>query len=166
MRARAIRLAKGWNAQYSEPGLSSFNIEALAWECIEEMRQPEALAVFFSYATKELAGGETDDPVDVSGPIRLLLDQDEVVARLETASGLIQRALDHEDEETIAREALAQLFWDYVEPPSGSNSKATIADALRKGKTLSIGSTGLVAGTSTGSRALKQTRPYGDATAR
>ena len=36
MRAKVIRLAKAWNKQYSQPGLCSFNIEALALEAIKE----------------------------------------------------------------------------------------------------------------------------------
>ena len=33
-RARVVRLAKAWNKQYTQPALSSFNIVALALECI------------------------------------------------------------------------------------------------------------------------------------
>ena len=29
VRAKIIRLAKGWNTQFAQPGLCSFNIEAL-----------------------------------------------------------------------------------------------------------------------------------------
>jgi hypothetical protein len=50
VRAHAIRLAKGWNTQYDRPGLSSFNIEAIAWECVEKsMNDAEALHEVFAY---------------------------------------------------------------------------------------------------------------------
>jgi len=164
VRARAIRLAKGWNAQFAKPGLSSFNIEAIAWECVEEsMSEAEALAELFGYGAKQLAGSETDDPAGVSGPIRLLLDKGEVVKRLERASELMHTALDNEDDETVAKDALAELFWESVTPATGNRSKAEFADALRKGKSFSVGPTGLTVGASEGIKALKATRSYGDA---
>jgi hypothetical protein len=162
-RARAVRLMKGWNAQYANPGLSSFNIEALAWECIEEaIGEAEVLAELFTYAAKGLAGGETDDPAGVSGPIRLLLDQDEVVARIEKAAELLRQAIDQDEDEEAVREALAEVFWDYVTPAEGSTSKASYADALRRGKTLSVGQSGLSVGAAAGTKPLKRTRSYGD----
>jgi hypothetical protein len=164
VRARAIRLAKGWNAQFAKPGLSSFNIEAIAWECVaESMSEAEALAEFFGYGAKQLAGPETDDPAGVSGPIRLLLDKDQVVNRLERASELMHAALDQEDDEPRAKDALAELFWEFVTPTTGNRSKASFADALRKGKSFSVGPTGLTVGASEGSKVLKSTRSYGDA---
>ena len=55
VRARVIRLAKGWNTQYSEPGLCSFNIEALALNCItEEHGVPDGLAELFRFAASDL----------------------------------------------------------------------------------------------------------------
>jgi hypothetical protein len=127
------------------------------------MNEAEALAELFAYGAKELAGGETDDPADVSGPIRLLLDRDQVVNRLEIAASLMQRALEHEDDQTGAREALSELFWDYVEPPKGSSSKAAFASELRKGKSLGVGTGGLTLGA--GRISLKPTRSYGDESA-
>lgn len=164
VRAHAIRLAKGWNGQYEKPGLSSFNIEALAWESVEgTMSDAEALTEVFAYGAKELAGGETDDPAGVSGPIRVLIDRREVVKRLVHASDLMGRALDAGDDKDAAREALAELFWDYIEPPESSTSKAAYADALRREKTLSVGPAGLTIGAAAGTKPLKPTRSYGDA---
>jgi hypothetical protein len=165
VRARAIRLAKGWNHQYDKPGLSSFNIEALAWECVEEsMTVGDALQELFTYGAKELAAGETDDPAGVSGAIRLLVDRTEVVARLEHAADLMTRAMDAGDDDQAARSALSQLFWDYVDAPkSGASSKAALADALRRGETMSVGAKGLAIGSTAEAQQLKRTRPYGDA---
>ena len=163
VRARVVRLAKGWDAQFKSRAVSSFNIEALALECVDQsMTEALALAEVFSYGAKTIeANGETDDPAHVSGPIRLLLDRDVVVARLQKAAELMSRAIDHEDDEGIVREALAELFWDYVSPPEGSTGKAAVAAAARSGSTFSVGGSGLVVGS--GVRELKQTRSYGDA---
>jgi hypothetical protein len=164
VRARAIRLGKGWNQQYERPGLSSFNIEALAWECVEEsMNEGEALHEIFAYGSKELVGHDTDDPARVSGPIRLLIDRDEVVKRLEKAAGLMQRALDADGvDDDEAQEALSELFWKYVDPPAGSSNKAAFAVRLRSGEGVRVGATGLTLGSGA---ELKRTRSYGDAEA-
>jgi hypothetical protein len=164
VRARAIRLAKGWNQQYERPGLSSFNIEALAWECVgESMSEGEALHEIFAYGAKEIAGHDTDDPAGVSAPIRLLIDRDEVVKRLEKAAGLMQRALDAEGvDDDDAQEALSELFWKYVDPPAGSSNKAAFAARLRTGEGVRVGATGLTFGSGTD---FKRTRSYGDAEA-
>jgi hypothetical protein len=162
VRVRAIRLAKGWNQQYERPGLSSFNIEALAWECVEEwMGEGEALHEIFAYGAKELAGHDTDDPAGVSGPIRLLIDRDDVVKRLENAAAPMQRALDADGvDDDEAQDALSELFWKYVDPPAASSDKAAFASRLRTGEGVHVGSAGL----SLGSGAeLKRTRSYGDA---
>lgn len=55
-RARVVRLAKAWNKQSSDPALSSFNIVALALECITtSMPIDEARMVFFEHAAASLA---------------------------------------------------------------------------------------------------------------
>ena len=66
-RAKIIRLAKGWNSQYSRPGLCSFNIEALALCCIDkEHGVPDGLAEFFRFAASDLKKHLTPDPAGVS----------------------------------------------------------------------------------------------------
>ena len=48
-RARVVRLAKAWNNQYSQPGLCSFNIEALALAALDGERDlAQGLATLFS----------------------------------------------------------------------------------------------------------------------
>ena len=164
-RARAVRLAKGWNQQYVRPGLSSFNIEALAWECVDEsMSESDALDEIFAYGAKELAGQDTEDPAGVSGPIRPLIDRDDVVTRLQSAAGLMHRALDADGvDEQEAQDALSELFWKYVEPPAGSSNKSAVAARLRTGEGVRVGATGLTLGSGT---ELKRTRSYGDAETR
>lgn len=87
----------------------------------------------------------------------------EAVGRLEKAAGLMSRALDHEDDEKLAREALAELFWKYVDPPKGSTSKAAFAAAARSGEGLSVAQGLKLDG---GGRPLKVTRSYGDGPSR
>lgn len=98
-----------------------------------------------AYGAKELAGHDTDDPARrVSGPIRLLIDRDEIVKRLEKAAGLMQRALDADGvDNDEAQEVLSGLFWKYVDPPAGSSSKAALAARLRTGEGVRVGRTGL-----------------------
>ena len=133
-RARVIRLAKGWNKQYSEPGLSAFNISVLALNAVElGMGIATGLAAFFEYAARDLKAHLTPDPAGVSGGIKLLHERDIVVQRLAHAAGLIRQALDHDADEDVVREALADLYHSYVNRPSGSTSMGAFADVLRKG---------------------------------
>ena len=134
VRAKVIRLAKGWNTQFAEPGLCSFNIEALALSCIgEEHGVPDGLAEFFRFAASDLKKHLTPDPAGVSKPVKLLLERDAVVGRLNGAAEHMRDALDNDDDKTKVQEAMASLYWKYVDPPEGSNSKEAIASALRSG---------------------------------
>ena len=160
-RAKIIRLAKVWNKQASKPGLCSFNITALALACITEgMGIATGLAVFFDYAANDLKRHFTPDPAGVSPPIKLLEDRDVVIGRLERATKKMDDALTHDDDEDAVREALSSLYGQYVDPPTGSSSKAAFASALRKGNS-SVGiSGGLIIGTQS-KVPLKTTRSYG-----
>jgi len=164
VRARVIRLGKAWNYQYSEPGLCSFNVVALALEEITEpMPLDEAVTLFFDYAATAVGKGRTHDPADVSPPIKLLLRQTVVVARLRKAADGLADALDHDDDDEAVDEALSEVFFNYVKPPAGSRSE--LVNALRHNNY------GLVAGAVPGlsfarpgvsaARPLKPTRAYG-----
>lgn len=162
-RARAVRLGKGWDCQYEERALSSFNSECLAYEAVTDgMDESEALAATFRHGATTLAVSNTPDPADVSPPIKLLLDRTTVVDRLIKAANLMDRAHDNDQDEDEVREALADLFWECVKPPTGSTSKSAFAHALTSNQGLGVGAGGLTlhgAGTS-----LKRTRAHGDAT--
>ena len=133
-RARIIRLAKCWNSQYSNPGMCSFNIEALALACIEEgMGVASGLAAFFKYAVDDVRLHNTPDPAGISKPIKLKVDRDLMVGRLENARDLIQHSLDNDSDETTVRTTLAELFWKHLSPPPGTESKSAMANELRKG---------------------------------
>lgn len=161
MRARTVRLAKAWNRQYSEPGLSSFNIEALALECTTEaVSIGEALTTWFEYAASEIEDADTEDPAGVSPPIRLQEDRETVVSRLQTAAGHMRTALDNDDDEEIVTEELAAVFWKYIKRPAGDQSKAAMASALRSGNSGFNRAGQYVAGAAVAT--LKTTRPFGD----
>ena len=161
VRAKVIRLAKGWNTQFAEPGLCSFNIEALALGCIrEEHSVPDGLAEFFRFAASDLKKRLTPDPAGVSKPIKLLMERDTVVGRLEQAAKRMKAALEDDDDKTTVQEAMAGLYWKHVSPPSGSASKEAIASALRSGNS-ALGVSGGALSLGSGGPSLKPTRSYG-----
>ena len=160
VRAKVIRLAKGWNTQLTQPGLCSFNIEALALSCItEEHGVPDGLGEFFRYAASDLKKRLTPDPAGVSKPIKLLMDRDVVVGRLERAAKKMRDALDNDDDKERVQEAMAGLYPNYISPPSGGNAKEAIASALRRASpALGVSGGALSFG---GGPSLKPTRSYG-----
>ncbi len=159
LRARVTRLAKAWNKQWSKPALSSFNLEALAWEYVddEDVSLDEALAGFFAYARDEVEAGDTEDPAGVSEPIRLLESRETAVKRLSAAAEQLERALANDDDEEIVRDALSSVFHDYVDPPAGS--KSALARVLTSGNS-GVGATkaGIAVGTGA---AVRTTRAFG-----
>ena len=161
MRAKVIRLAKAWNKQYSQAGLCSFNIEALALEAIkEEVGVADGLAAFFKYAASDLAKRQTPDPAGVSGPIKTLIDREVVSGRLTKAAETLETAI-KSDNENDARDALANVYWVYVAPSPGSSSKAAFAKALREGNSAIKVVPGGLSILNSGGVALKTTRSYG-----
>ena len=126
LRALTIRLAKGENVRYSEPALCSFNIEALALGAIqEESGTGRALAAFFGYAARELDKRLTPDPAGVSPAIKLLVDRETAVKRLQRACDIIVPVLDSDDECQIRNE-LNKLWPDHIdacEPDGGWNKE-------------------------------------------
>jgi hypothetical protein len=161
LRARTARLAKAWNKQWANGNraLSSFNIEALVWQYIDDASVPldEALAGWFAYAHDELKTGRTKDPAGVSEDIKLLLPKQTVLRRLASAADRLEQALEVEDDEAKVKDLLAGVYPHYVEPPA--QSKSAMAAALREGNQgVGVSKTGLVVG---GGTALKTTRSYG-----
>lgn len=161
LRAKVIRLAKAWNKQYSLPGLCSFNIAALALEAVkEDMSVAEGLAAFFEYSAGDLAKRRTPDPAGVSGPIKTLIDRDQITGRLSKASETFKSALESDNEDD-AHDALASVYWVYVNPSKGSSSKAAFAKTLREGNSgVKVVPGGIAIG-SAGGVALKTTRAFG-----
>jgi hypothetical protein len=102
----------------------------------------------------------TPDPANVSPPIKILIDRNSVVLRLEQASERMEEALAHDNDETAVHEALSSVYWKYVQPPAGSTSKAAFANILRSGNSGVSISSGLIMATPS-TLPLKTTRAYG-----
>jgi hypothetical protein len=162
LRARTVRLVKGWDAQYSERALVPFNIEALALETITEtMSIGAAVTRWFEYAARELRKANTKDPAGVSPAIKLLLERNAVVSRLESVAKHMREALDHDDDEDAVTEQLAVVFYKYVQKPGSDSSKAALASSLRGGNTsLNRAGAYVTAGAAAGH--LKTVRSHGD----
>lgn len=161
LRAKVIRLAKAWNKQYSQPGLCSFNITALALEAVkEEVSVADGLVAFFKYAASDLAKRQTPDPAGVSAPIKTLIEREVIAGRLSKAKETLEAAL-KSDNENDARDALASVYWVYVDPSPGSSSKAAFAKALREGNSAVRVVPGSISIAGSGGVALKATRAYG-----
>jgi len=161
LRAQTIRLVKAQIRQYNSPGVCSFNAEALALECINrEISLGLAVTEWFEYASKELKKADTKDPAGISKPIKLLLDRDVVVERLENVAHHMRTAIDHDDDEDAVVEELAIVFWKYVQKPVGATSKASFASALREGNR-GFNRAGVFAPT-VGASTLKTVSSYGD----
>lgn len=162
LRARTIRLAKAWNKQFDSPGLSSFNIEALALEAIKHvMRIGEAVTVWFEHSAKEVKKGDTRDPADVSPPVKLLLDRNVVVGRLEKAARHMRKAVDNDEDQDTVIEEVAAVFTEYVQRQAGAGSKAEIASALRSGNS-GFNRAGAYVGAAASAKPLKSVRSFGD----
>ncbi|MGH9157032.1 MAG: hypothetical protein ACRD1K_14600 [Acidimicrobiales bacterium] len=133
-RARVVRLAKAWNKQHADPALSSFNIVALALECITtSMPIDQALLVFFDHAASSLAIRRTEDPAGVSGQIKLEGTKDVAIARLAAARDHLAAAIDASDDLDVVATELHKVFWNFLPEPPGSTSKAGLADLMRQG---------------------------------
>lgn len=160
-RARVTRVVKSWNKQWAHGNraLSSFNIEALAWEYVADTSESleEAVSGWFAYARDEIDEGLTKDPAGVSPAIKLLLKKDDVLKRLSGAAERMQHALaaDEDGDEEKVRDLLSGVFRAYVEAPA--QSKSALAAALRTG---AIGATsrGITIG---GVNPMKPTRAFG-----
>jgi len=161
MRAKVIRLAKAWNKQYSEPGLCSFNIEALALQAIkEEVGVADGLVTFFNYAASDLSKRQTPDPAGVSAPIKTPIERETAASRLGKAAETLETAL-NSDNENDARDNLASVYWVYVTTSPGSSSKAAFAKALREDNSVVRVVPGSILIAGSGGVALKATRAYG-----
>lgn len=133
-RARVVRLAKAWNKQFSAPALSSFNIVALALEAITEPEAiDKALLRFFDHAAAVISVRRTDDPANVSGPIKLEVPKATAVARLESARDHLAAAIDHDTDPQVVSAELHAVFWNYLPEPIASASRGEIAQMLRTG---------------------------------
>ena len=157
-RRRTARLAKAWNKQYSQPGLSSFNIAALALEAdLGAATEARALLAWFDHAAEALSERRTADPAGVSGAIKLLVLKGTIVQRLERARDHLRNALEHDDDPDVVGEELGRVFWCYKEVLPSVASRPTwrgaaSLDAVR------VSAVGLTLGSG---RPLKSQRAFG-----
>ncbi len=159
-RAHAIRLAKGENKEHGQPALSSFNIEALALESVEDGQSLAAsLLSIFEYGASDLRKRRTPDPADVSPPLKTLIDREKAADRLERAGKLLREALDSDEDEEKVRGALHRLFPSYVK--TLPEAKASLAKLAAAGNG-AFGLAGLPAVGETQAR-LKSTPAFGNA---
>jgi hypothetical protein len=143
-RRRVIRLAKAWNKQFTQPGLSSFNTSAIALASVQpRFGLAEALQRFFADAAASLATGRnTPDPAGVSPPLKLLMPRTTIVRRLRAATDALADALAHDDDPGAVQAGLHQVLWDYVDAPGGSQLAQAVA-ALRPRTPVATTSLGL-----------------------
>lgn len=156
-RARVIRVVKGWNKQFSEPAVCSFNIEALALQSVEMgVGFAESLLSLLEYGERDLKRRQTPDPAGVSPPIKTLVARQQAADRFGRAASQLREALDNDDDECKALAALFKMFWKYIEP---CESDKTLRDSLTVGGS-NFTTAGVVA-TSASGRRQRTTRSYG-----
>ena len=162
-RQHVVRVAKAQAKQFADPAVCSFNIAALAWECIE-LAEPldRALLRFYEYASSSLARHLTKDPAGVSEPIKVS-DRNLAVTRFRRVADAIALAIDAGDDSEKVQDTLAAfgVFWKLIQP-TPAPAAAAVHKAVSGGDPLSITKNGtLVAGTTGCSTRVKSTRSYG-----
>ena len=161
-RARAIRLAKAENKKNTFVPLSSFNLEAFGLMFVNDtMNEVEALLALWSMGAKDLENRLTPDPAKVSAAIKVA-DRDRAVGRLARAASKLESALEHDDEEQLVREALHDLWPEFVAEQPGADTKARLVARIRAQKSLSFGPAGLTSFASSGVEFTKRPRSYGE----
>ena len=163
-RARVIRLVKGWNKGFSDPGLSGFNITALALEAVAQAGTlGETVAGFFEYAASSLKQRRTKDPAHVAPDLKLLGDREVVIGRLERAGKKMRHALANDVDKNEVEATLAGLYPKCPAFSEESLARERMAENLRMGHSPTLTSGGLTF-ISSGSVAkpIKVTRAYGN----
>lgn len=162
-RRHVVRVAKAQVKQFVEPAVCSFNIAVLAWECFEAGEDiAAALHRFFDYAARELSIHQTKDPAGVSPAIKVP-NRNVAVKRFRKVADSIELAIDAGDDDEKVQEILCDfgVFWKLIDPPAGTSANS-IANGIATGRSLAIGTSGLLTTTPSGaSTSLKSTRSYG-----
>jgi len=159
--ARIVRLGKANNGAYPNPALCSFNIEAFALESVQRGDIALNLLHFFEYAAEDLSRRSTPDPAGVSAPIKLQVDRSVAVGRMVKAGEALARALAHDSDEGIVREALAEVFPQQLALPDVSPYLTRLENELNHGsRDIRAGSVIGVLPSAIG-HAVKPTRSHG-----
>ena len=143
-RRHVVRIAKAQVKQFAVPAVCSFNIAALAWECIE------------------LAEHLSADPAEISPSIKVK-DRNIAVKRFRKTADNLKLAIEAGDDDTKVLEALTEfgVFWELLDPPAGSSCSA-VNGAIASGSALSIDTSGILKTGTIASTPLKTTRSYGN----
>ncbi|THV41165.1 hypothetical protein [Glycomyces buryatensis] len=160
IRRKIIRLAKAWNKQYTEPGVSSFMLSVWAYEFVTPgMGVADGLLALFKGAAQRIKAHQaTPDPVGVSANLKLLMPAGTVQVRLRKAAEGLQDALSDDSDTDKVASALAAVFPHYVTPPK-SRQLAETAALLSRRTTIPAPALGV-----SGSPVLiPPTRSYGEA---
>ena len=157
-RRKVIRLAKAWNNQFVNPGVSSFHLSVWAWEFVEPgMGVAKGLRALFHGAANRLESHQaTPDPLGVSANLKLLRPADDVRQRLRKAADALGESLDNDADDRTVRAALNRVFWNYVDEPK-SHVLAAAATSLSHRKPVAAATLGLSSITAT----IPPTRSYG-----
>lgn len=133
-RRRVIRLLKGWNRQYSQPGFSSHNLSVWAWEFVEPgMGMATALSTVLAKAAARVEAGQpTSDPAEVSPPVKLLVLRSTAIRRMRTAADALSDALKLDDDRDAVLAALSRAFFNYIEDPAPSGLAGLVAPLRRQ----------------------------------
>jgi hypothetical protein len=160
IRRKVIRLAKAWNKQWTEPGVSSFMLSVWAYEFVTPgMGVPDGLLALFQGAAQRLKAHQaTPDPVGVSANLKLLMPAGIVQARLRKAAEGLQDALSDDSDADKVASALAVVFPAYVESPK-SQQLAEAAALLSRRTAVPVSALGV----SGPSILIPPTRSYGEA---
>lgn len=160
-RQHVVRVAKAQIKQFETPAICSFNIAALAWECIElPERLDLALHRFYDYAATELSCALTEDPAGVSAPIRVA-DRTLAVNRFRMTADAIALAIEADDA-TKAREILSRygVFWKLVDAPA--DGLGALHHAIDRNQATGVSATGaLSVASATCAPIVKSTRSFG-----
>ena len=163
-RRHVVRVAKAQVQQFSEPHICSFNIAALAWECIEHHERLDlALHRFYRYAAIELSKHLTQDPAGVSAPVKVD-DRQSAIKRLRCTADGLQRAIYAGDDEHRARAALAAegVFWKLLSSKKQRHDNRVIT-TVRDNAPVSVTPGGMLTANASSlhSVRVKSTRAYG-----
>jgi hypothetical protein len=149
-RARIVRLVKHWNKKHTQEAFSSFHLQALALEVIDETdvgcQLRTTLQRFFEKAAASLADGMTEDPAGVSGKFHLENDisRDLAVTRLENAATAIATANGTADDEAAVREELKKVFHrETVEAAEDSRESQALSTGNRSAAYGAAGTVGV-----------------------
>lgn len=137
-RARIMRLVKHWNKKYAAPAFSSFHLQALALEAVDDTevgcQLRTSLERFFARAAESLGDAMTEDPAGVSGAFHLEngADRDIAVQRLEDAAAAIAAAnANPENDETVRTELEKVFHPDTVEDAEDAREANALAGGNR-----------------------------------